>query len=75
MPAPFEMVSGPIQIWTAPETTVAPELSVDPPAVWKLLGTNGQRSMSEDGVTIEFSETIEAQTLARVDRNSKTVSH
>ena len=61
MPAPFEMVSGPIQVWTAAEATAAPELSAAPPAAWTLLGTNGQRSMSEDGVTVEFSETIEAQ--------------
>ena len=59
--APYEMVSGPLTVYTAPEGTVPPEISGTPGSPWTLLGTNGARSISEDGLTIEFSETIEAQ--------------
>ena len=62
MPAPFEMVSGPLTVYTAVEGTLAPVISsAPPPAVWSLLGTNGARSISDDGLTATFDETIEAQ--------------
>ena len=61
MPAPFEMVSGPLTVYTATEGTLAPELSVLPASPWGLLGTNGARSISDDGLTATFDETIEAQ--------------
>ena len=62
MPAPFEMVSGPLTVYTAPEGTLAPEISIPPPSTtWTLLGTNGARSISDDGVTATFEESIESQ--------------
>lgn len=62
MPAPFEMVSGPLTVYTAPEGTLAPEISaVTPPSIWTLLGTNGARSISDDGLTATFEESIESQ--------------
>ena len=61
MPAPFEMVSGPLTVFTANEGTVAPELASDPGADWALLGTNGSRSISDDGLSMTFEETIESQ--------------
>ena len=61
MPAPYEMVSGPLTVYIAAEGTMFPEISVTPGSPWTLLGTNGARSISEDGQTIEFSETVEAQ--------------
>ena len=61
MPSPYEMVSGPLVVYTAPEGTAAPAVNVDPPAPWKLLGTNGARSISEDGLSISFEETVEGQ--------------
>ena len=61
MPAPFEMVSGPLEIFTAPEATVAPAIHLPPTAPWTLLGTNGARSMSDDGVNVSFEETVESQ--------------
>ena len=61
MPKPYEMVSGPLTVYTAPESTRAPVLDAAPPAPWELLGTNGGRSISEDGLALEFSETVEGQ--------------
>ena len=61
MPAPFEMVSGPLEIYTAPEATLAPLIHLPPPSPWTLLGTNGARSMSDDGVQVGFEETVESQ--------------
>jgi hypothetical protein len=61
MPQPFEMVSGPLVIFTAPEGTLAPEISADPPAPWGFLGTNGARSISDDGLSANFEETVESQ--------------
>ena len=61
MPAPFEMVSGPLTIYTAPEDTPPPEISADPAAPWDILGTNGARSISDDGLSVAFEETVESQ--------------
>ena len=61
MPAPHEMVSGPLTLYTAPEGTLAPEISAMPGSPWVLLGTNGARSISEDGLTVSFEESIESQ--------------
>ena len=72
MPRPYEMVSGPLTVYTAPLTRPPqspPPLNLAPPPPprpgapggWTLLGTNGGRSISEDGLSIEFTETVEAQ--------------
>ena len=74
MPRPYEMVAGPLTVYTALESTPAPPVNIAPPLWtppapysanrWELLGMNGGRSISEDGLTLEFSETVEGQ---RVD--------
>ena len=61
MPAPFEMVSGPLEVWFAPEGTSSPQLDLTPPNPWRRMGTNGSRSISDDGITVGFEETIESQ--------------
>ena len=38
MPKPYEMVSGPLTVYTAPESTVAPALNVGPPAPLGIAG-------------------------------------
>ena len=48
-------------IYTAPEGTLAPEISLTPPNTWSLLGTNGARSISDDGLSVTIEETIESQ--------------
>ena len=61
MPSPFEMISGPVTLYAAPEGTAAPEISEVPPSGWDLLGVQGAKSLSEDGVTITPDETVEGQ--------------
>ena len=64
MPRPYEMVSGPLTVYTAPLTNPpapAPALNLAPPSPWTLLGSNHGRSISEDGLAMEFTETVEAQ--------------
>ena len=59
--APFELVSAPVTLYTAPEGTAAPEISTTPGSPWVVLGTSGSKSISEDGVTVTPSETLESQ--------------
>ena len=61
MPAPHEMVSAPMTLYVAPEQTLAPDLSGAPPSPWRFLGISGSRSLSDDGLTLGFSETMESQ--------------
>ena len=61
MSAPYEMVSGPLTVFTAPEGTGPPEISQTPGSPWILLGTNGARSISDDGLTANFEESVEGQ--------------
>ena len=61
MGSPYEMISGPITLYYANEGTAAPEISGDPPGPWAVLGAQGKKSLSEDGVTITPDETLEGQ--------------
>lgn len=59
---PFSMVNGPISLYKAPAGTAAPEISADtPPSPWVLIGDNGDKAYSDDGVTINPSESKEGQ--------------
>ena len=57
MPAPFEMISGPMQIYVATAGTAQPEISATPPVAWALLGAN----ISDDGLAVNPEETINEQ--------------
>ena len=59
--APFELLSGPVTLYTAAVNTAAPEISAAPPSAWELLGQNGDKSYGDDGVTITPDQTIEEQ--------------
>ena len=59
--APFELLSGPVTMYTAAVNTMAPEISAAPPSAWELLGQNGDKSYGDDGVTITPDQTIEEQ--------------
>jgi len=62
MPSPFELVNGPVSIYHAAVGTAAPEISQAPPSAdWTLLGTNGDESYGEDGVTCTPSRNYEHQ--------------
>ncbi len=60
MPAPFEIVAGPIEVYIAPVGESFPLIGAEPPGGnWVLVGTEGASNTSEDGVTINLTETVE----------------
>ena len=54
--APFEIVVAPFQIYTAPINEVRPDLADAPAGNWLLLGTNGSKNYSEDGVSLTHEQ-------------------
>lgn len=52
---PFEVIAGPIQVWTAPIATAFPAIDAAPGVGWTLLGTNGDKNITEDGLTIRHT--------------------
>ena len=55
---PYEMVMGPIEVYTAPVGTAFPQVDTDPATPWELLGTSGSRNITEDGVTVTHSQDV-----------------
>lgn len=58
MSKPFEIVAAPFTVYVAPLGTAFPALGVAPAAPWIKLGTSGDRSMSEEGVTVAHGQEI-----------------
>ncbi len=57
---PFEIVTGPYEVYIAPVGESFAAVTAEPPGGnWVLLGTSGADSTTEDGVTISTPETIE----------------
>lgn len=56
--APFEIIGAPVTLYVAPVGTAFPAVDEDPAAPWALVGTSGDRNYSEDGVTVQHSQTI-----------------
>lgn len=58
---PYEIIAAPFTLWVAPVGTSFPLLSAAPASEWIKVGTSGDRSETEDGVTVahaeDFSET------------------
>ena len=60
MGAPFEIVAAPYEIYIAPVGESMPAVTLEPPVNnWVLLGTLGDTNYSEDGVTVQHTETVE----------------
>lgn len=57
--APFEIIAAPFEVYAAPVATAMPDISDDPPTGFTLIGTSGDKNITEDGVTVEHSQTIE----------------
>lgn len=55
--APYEIVVGPAEIYTAPVGTPFPAVDEAPGVAWSLLGVAGSGNQSEDGVTIRTNVT------------------
>ena len=56
--APFELLVGPIEIYTGPVNEARPDLEDAPAGNWTLLGTSGSKNYGEDGVVITPEDTI-----------------
>lgn len=55
---PYEIVSGPLTLWRAPPGTAFPAIDEEPGVGWILIGKSGNRNYSDDGVTVQHSQTI-----------------
>lgn len=62
--APFEVMATPFEVWVAAIGTAFPNINAAPSASWTKLGTNGSRSMDEDGVTVRKAQTLNYQKVA-----------
>lgn len=58
MPAPFEIMAAPFDVYVAVVGTAFPDISQAPAAAWFLLGTSGAKNYDEDGITIEHNSTV-----------------
>lgn len=59
MVTPLEILTGPLKIYLAPVGEAMPAVDATPAGNWLVLGTSGEKSYSEDGVTISQPQTIE----------------
>ena len=57
--APFELMSGPVTLYVAAAATPIPEISVDPPTAWAVVGRNGNKNYAESGVVVTPPHTVE----------------
>jgi hypothetical protein len=59
MSAPFEILTGPLNIWTGPVGEAFTDVDTTPAGNWVLLGTSGDSNYSEDGVSINNPQVVE----------------
>lgn len=55
---PYEIITAPYTVWIAPVGTAFPVVNVAPSGDWFKLGTNGDRSYEEGGVTVAHSKSF-----------------
>lgn len=60
----IEVICAPYEIWLAPVTTAFPDVDTAPTGTWKKLGTSGDKSYDDKGVTITFNDTVNVWTPA-----------
>lgn len=56
---PYEIVAAPFEVWVAPLATAFPDVADVPAGGWVKIGTSGARNITEDGVTIQHSQSVE----------------
>lgn len=56
---PFEIINGPLTIYTAPVGESFPTVDEAPAGNWALVGTSGAANYDEDGVTVNMAQEIE----------------
>lgn len=59
MAVPLEVVAAPFEIWIAPVGESFPAIEDAPVGNWVKIGTSGNRSITEDGVTVQHPQTNE----------------
>lgn len=57
MPAPFEIIIGPAEVYVAPVGTPFPDVDEVPTAPWEVVGTLGDENYGEKGVIVRRSVT------------------
>lgn len=58
MGEPYEIIAAPFTVYAAPVGTAFPLISAAPAVDWIMLGAAGDRSVTEDGVTVAHSQSI-----------------
>jgi hypothetical protein len=56
---PYEIIAAPFKVYAAPVGEAMPAINATPAGNWALLGTSGDKNITEDGVTISHPQTLE----------------
>jgi hypothetical protein len=59
MPAPFEILAGPVTVWLAAANTAEPLVDTAPSVAWTKLGIAGSDNYNEEGVGFNSEQTLE----------------
>jgi len=58
MPAPFEIIAAPFTAWYAPLGETFPLIDAAPAGNWTMIGTSGDESYDEEGVTVTHEQEV-----------------
>src|SRR3972149_1711190 len=56
---PYEIIAAPFKAYLAPVGEAFPDVDTTPAGNWVLLGTSGDKNITEDGVTVSHPQTLE----------------
>lgn len=56
---PYEIIAAPYTLWIAPVGTAFPAIDATPAGAWTKVGTSGDLNYTEDGVTVQHSQSVE----------------
>ena len=56
---PYEIITGPFEVWVGAVDTTDPEIQATPSSPWVQLGTSGSKNISEDGVMVSHPQALE----------------
>lgn len=56
---PFEIIGAPLTLWVAPVGTAFPTIAAAPGAGWTKVGTNGDRSYENGGITVTHGKSYD----------------